>query len=124
MENVFLQNNSLLKISNYSLIGLKNIENIYISIEFLNEYSNVISLKNSLSPLLNKIVNHRKYYQAIYVTAFDANNSAYQEKFECFFVLYFIKYKIHLNLKTDYELFEYLRLCYDLELFTSYNYKH
>ena len=116
LETLYLQNNLNLKIIEKSLTGLQNIENVFISIEIFNYSLNKINFIKSFKPRLHKLVNKRIYYKSIYVTAINANQSIYQNKSECYLVLYFIINNIHLNLKTDFEIREYLNVCKKTEL--------
>jgi Leucine-rich repeat (LRR) protein len=120
VENLYLQKNLNLQLSNESLAGLENIQNIFINIEVFYDLKNKVNFNKSLIHKQNKFISYnekkRIYYHSIFVTANNANGFVYNNELDCFLVLYFIRHKVHLNLKTDYEMERYFEYCFKLEL--------
>lgn len=123
LESLFLQNNLNLVVGEKSLSGMENIQNIWIDIEVFYDFKNKMNFNKSLIHRQNKNVSYngnksilRVYYHSIFVTSKNRNNNFYNDEIDCFLVLFFIRHKIHLNLKTDFEMEKFFESCFKLEL--------
>ena len=123
LESLFLQNNLNLVVGEKSLLGMENIQNIWIDIEVFYDFKNKMNFNKSLIHRQNKNVSYngnksilRVYYHSIFVTANNRNYNVYNDEIDCFLVLFFIRHKIHLNLKTDHEMEKFFESCFKLEL--------
>jgi Leucine-rich repeat (LRR) protein len=105
-----LEGNVDLRLSNESLTGIKAIQNIVVSFGMLKKtLSNVGFFRGSLEPEISKKVNDIVFYNSINILYYD-------REINCGMTLYFMKAKIHFNLKTDTDVKKFFNKCLFFEL--------
>jgi hypothetical protein len=72
-----------------------------------NDVNNVLCLKESLHPEVEKKVGYMVYYKSIKVNYWNYTALEYN----CNYTLYLIRYRIYLNLKTYLYMVKFLEFC-------------
>lgn len=113
--NLNLNNDSMV-LDEHSLYGLSSLQTMNISAEVLvNDRSNKVAVVNGLKSLrVHKVINGRVFYESVSVVGNYVGN--YSSVVECHLVIYFIRFNIIYNLKTDYDMFVYNRNCFGMQL--------
>jgi Leucine-rich repeat (LRR) protein len=116
LKNLNVQFNYNLNLTNRSMAGMRSIQNVFISFSILTNFTtNVLFLKESLIATFEKMVmGNIAYYKSI--------NLLYEESGvtrDCAMTLFFIKHRVHLNLKTGLNLDDFMKQCtmFDLKIF-------
>ena len=110
LKDIYLNANKNLNLDKQSLSGLNSIENIYISFEVLLNNLNKINLINSINLSTSKVVMGRTYYKSLNIIGtLNQNKTSFAN--ECSSILYFLKFNIFINLKTEFEISEFFRKC-------------
>ena len=109
LENLFLNGNECLRIDELGLFGLESIKNVYFSFEVLFNETNKENIKKSLSLAVAAVVMKRVYFKSINIIGTASKDGSIRN--ECDTILFFLKYNLFVNLKTDFEVVEFLRKC-------------
>ena len=107
--------NLILTNSTIYLENNNNLKNVYISFDVLAKSKhNQIQLVDSLNHNnIEKVAFNHLYYRSINVNALFVNSSdgSNNRLNECFLIIYFIRYQIHFNLKSDSDVSNFLNDC-------------
>lgn len=113
--NLNLAQNCRLIFEQNSLKGLNLLKNLKFSFSVFLNKTNLYSISSSLRPNIYKNVNEMVYYESINIQFYF---DRFQNAIFCSSVVYFSKYNILLNLKTQEQFKNFIRLCSE-ELLTK-----
>ena len=114
-----MHSNVSLKLDDFSLFGLSSIKSLDISFSCLigaNNKNKLHIVSNLKSLKLYKMIDKRSYYESVNLMAMNNFNDDQLNEMECFLILFFIKFDIHFNLKSENDLLKFEQNCRFLEI--------
>jgi len=116
-----MQGNDSFILNSQSFNGLLNISNVYIDQMMVSEFKCIFM--HSLERTVQRNVDNKYvYYRSINLLTQDTNSI--QERDSCDLKLNLLQFKIHLNLKNDYEIEMFYEKCGDYLVKLENNFNH
>ena len=118
LNDLFLLSRNEMILSNQSFKHLPNISNLYLNESLISKYK-CLFMHDLQRDLQRRIPNKYIFYKVINLIT---NNN--QSELKCDLIFQLFQFKIHFNLKTDYENEQYFDLCQKLLIKTENNFNH
>jgi Leucine-rich repeat (LRR) protein len=100
-------NNASSSITNSTFAGLTNLRKLVLSKSVLNSFANLVNVISNLNPIYDSQALNISYFKSRDVIYYETNYTVW----DCFLVLYSIRFKIQVNLYEDEELKQFLDYC-------------